>query len=89
MFFRLIIACVIVYLVYRLGKTFFSPAAKGRKSFPGRPASITGEDLVQDPYCGTYVPESSALTTNIGGETFSFCSRECMEKYKAEKMKRQ
>jgi uncharacterized protein len=86
MFFRLIIAFVIVYLVYRMGKIFFSPSAKERRSFPGSPASITGEDLVKDPYCGTYVPESSAFTVDINGETLYFCSKECLEKYKAEKM---
>jgi YHS domain-containing protein len=86
MFFRLIIACVIVYLLYRVGQIFFSPSAKERRRFPGRPASIAGEDLVKDPYCGTYVPESSEFTANIDGETLCFCSKECLEKYKAEKM---
>ncbi len=85
MFFRLIIAFVIVYLVYRLGKNFFSPSAKESRQFPKQPASIAGEDLVRDPYCGTYVPESSAFTANIDGETLYFCSKECLEKYKAEK----
>jgi len=85
MFFRLIIACVIVYLVYRVGQILFSPSAKERRRFPGRPASIAGEDLVKDPYCGTYVPESSAVKETIDGKTLYFCSNECLEKYKAEK----
>lgn len=86
MFFRLIIAFVIVYLVYHVGKTFFFPSGTGRGRFPKRPTPIKGEDLVKDPYCGTYVPVNDAHKINVEGETLYFCSDECMKKYKAEKM---
>jgi uncharacterized protein len=39
------------------------------------------EELVQDPYCKTYIPKRSALKKKIAGRIHYFCSRECMKKY--------
>jgi YHS domain-containing protein len=85
---RLIVAIVIVYLVYRLAKTFFLPSGKMRERFPGEPTPIDGEDMVQDPYCKTYIPLSNAYKASVDGKTCYFCSQECCEKYKAERRKK-
>lgn len=85
MFIRLIFALIVIYLIYRLAKRFFLPSAKQRDKFPERPTAIGGEDLVEDPYCHTYVPISDAYKASLNGETVYFCSKECFEKYKAEK----
>jgi len=84
---RLIITIVIIYLVFRLVKGLFLPSGKRKENFPRKPASIEGEDLVKDPYCGTYVPVSSANKLRINGEDLYFCSKECLEKYKEQKKK--
>jgi uncharacterized protein len=86
MIFRLIIACIIVYLLFYIGKAIFSPSGRENRKFPKRPTPIAGEDLVKDPCCGTYVPVSDTIKANVDGETLYFCSRECLEKYKAERM---
>ncbi|MBE9546338.1 MAG: hypothetical protein IMF10_02425 [Proteobacteria bacterium] len=70
-------------MIYRLAKGLFLPSAKQRDKFPERPASIGGEDLVEDPYCHTYVPISDAYKASLNGKTVYFCSKECFEKYKA------
>jgi YHS domain-containing protein len=44
-----------------------------------------GEDLVQDPFCRTYVPKSQAYVREIEGRQQFFCSRECCEKYLSDK----
>jgi uncharacterized protein len=44
-------------------------------------APRTGEPMVQDPFCGTYLPKSSALVVEVGGRTHYFCSRQCADKY--------
>ncbi|MEM0135628.1 MAG: heavy metal translocating P-type ATPase [Thermoplasmatales archaeon] len=46
-----------------------------------------------DPVCGMYVPEEGSLTSTIDGQTYYFCSKNCMEKYsspekEASKLKR-
>ncbi|MDI6777308.1 MAG: YHS domain-containing protein [Syntrophales bacterium] len=47
--------------------------------------AIKGEDLVEDPYCHTYVPLSSAYKVSIKGRTVYFCSQKCFERYRSEK----
>jgi len=39
------------------------------------------EELVQDPYCQTYIPKRSALKKRITGRDYYFCNRECLKKY--------
>ena len=82
MIIRLIFTVIIVYFVYRLVKGLFLPSGKRQENFPRKPASIQGEDLVKDPYCGTYVPVSTASKVSINGEELYFCSNECIEKYR-------
>ena len=43
---------------------------------------VTGEELVKDPYCNTYVPIGDAITDTIDGETVYFCSKECRDAYR-------
>ncbi len=38
-------------------------------------------DMVQDPVCKMYVPRGSALTADIGGQTYFFCSRDCADTF--------
>lgn len=81
---RIILAVIIVYLVARLGKALLG----GKKTDGGTVTSrsrspVTGEELVKDPYCDTYVPIGDAIADTIGGETVYFCSRECRDAYRA------
>ena len=39
------------------------------------------EELVQDPYCQTYIPKRSAMKKKIGGRLYYFCNQECLKKY--------
>ncbi len=40
-----------------------------------------GEEMVQDPQCGVYIPKSRALLANRRGKQLFFCSEECKKKY--------
>ncbi|ABA87510.1 TRASH domain protein [Syntrophotalea carbinolica DSM 2380] len=37
-----------------------------------------GEAMVRDPHCGTFIPRSLALKKVIKGQTYYFCSEECI-----------
>ena len=37
--------------------------------------------MVQDPVCKVFVPRGTAITENIGGQTYYFCSRTCAHKF--------
>jgi len=39
------------------------------------------EDMVQDPVCKTYVPRGSAVSADVGGQTYLFCSRDCADTF--------
>jgi YHS domain-containing protein len=39
------------------------------------------EELVQDPYCKTYIPKKSALKKRVSGRNYYFCKQECLEKF--------
>jgi len=37
--------------------------------------------MVQDPVCLVFVPRGTAITEEIGGQTYYFCSRSCAHKF--------
>jgi uncharacterized protein len=39
------------------------------------------EELVQDPYCQTYIPKRSAVRKKMAGRLYYFCSQECLKNY--------
>jgi YHS domain-containing protein len=47
---------------------------------PVRPPAAKNE-MVQDPVCKTYVPRGSAVSADVGGQTYLFCSRDCAETF--------
>jgi uncharacterized protein len=53
-----------------------------RRRSSGIPRS--GEPMVQDPICGTYLPQSTARAEQIDGERRYFCSEGCAERYRRE-----
>jgi YHS domain-containing protein len=45
-------------------------------------AAVSGEEMVKDPNCDTYIPKSDAIKKKVGGETCYFCSNKCLEEYR-------
>jgi len=39
------------------------------------------EELVQDPYCQTYIPKRTAVRKRVGGREYYFCDKECRTKF--------
>ncbi|OGP73413.1 MAG: hypothetical protein A2V86_14395 [Deltaproteobacteria bacterium RBG_16_49_23] len=39
------------------------------------------EELVQDPYCLTYIPKRSALKEKVEGQVLYFCDEKCRKSY--------
>ena len=37
--------------------------------------------MVQDPVCKVFVPRGAAITEDIGGQTYYFCSQSCAQKF--------
>jgi YHS domain-containing protein len=77
MILKLILGILVAYLLYKLIKAWNTAKGSFQANLPAR-----GEDLVEDPYCHTYVPVSHACRTVIDGKTVYFCSQKCLETYK-------
>ena len=57
-----------------------SPMLRGwRPRLPGRDARP--DQLVKDPFCGTYVLRSRAIRRESGGEALHFCSADCAARF--------
>jgi len=77
MWLRLLIGVIVIYLLYRLIKR-----SKGHREALNPTLGASGEDLVEDPLCRTYVPVSRSCRELIDGKTLYFCSQSCLEQYK-------
>jgi YHS domain-containing protein len=75
---RLILLIVLASIFYYVLHFLLKDASSFRKKV-GR--GVEPEELVQDPYCQTYIPERSALKKKVAGKVLYFCSQTCMEGY--------
>ena len=78
---RLLLILILVGIVYWLAKRAFSP---GRRKVAG--SEEAGEEMVQDPVCGCYLPKSQALSLPSQGKRIYFCSEGCFRKYRSSKV---
>lgn len=78
---RLLIFFFLIYILYSLVKRALGTGS--RNSDRDTSSGVISE-MVQDPYCKTYIPRNEAYRAVLGGEEILFCSRECAEKYKNE-----
>jgi YHS domain-containing protein len=63
-----------------LGFIILSPVLRGwRPRLFG--ATERPDQLVKDPFCGTYVLRSRALRREKGGEALHFCSADCAARF--------
>jgi YHS domain-containing protein len=70
-----IILCLVLYAILH----FFI------KDIPTRNKKLNKEtepeELVQDPYCQTYIPKRMAIRKRLSGKNYYFCKKECLEKF--------
>ena len=74
---RLIILALLLYLLYRVVKGVLGAGRKGRTR---RPDGVIDE-MVQDPFCKTYVPLRDAYRRVINGEEHFFCGKACADRF--------
>lgn len=76
---RLLLTVFLAYMFFRILKGVLS---SGQKIPRGGSSAGAISEMVQDPFCSTYIPKNEAFKTVIGGKEIFFCSRECADKYK-------
>ncbi|MBN1957442.1 MAG: YHS domain-containing protein [Desulfuromonadales bacterium] len=74
---KLLLMFLAGFILYSLVSGVMRPAKR-------RPSNRTpdGETMVEDPHCGTYVPQSDAFKATIAGKQLYFCSKKCLKEYK-------
>lgn len=78
---RLIVAAGVLIVGYFLLRS----AIKEFRALKGSgPAPAGRGDMVQDPVCKMYVPRGAAVSADIGGQTYFFCSRDCAQAFRSE-----
>lgn len=77
---RIIFLAVLAYILYRLVKGIFSPKTK----IDRRKAGGVIDEMVQDPFCGTYIPKRESIRRVMEGQEYLFCSDECADKFALE-----
>ncbi|MCF6178652.1 MAG: hypothetical protein L3J63_04575 [Geopsychrobacter sp.] len=78
------IKLLLLILLFFVGYSFFQALfpTRNKRNRHSRKQPPSGEQMVLDPQCGTYLPLSEALKANIRGEQHYFCSRKCRTLYK-------
>lgn len=78
---KVLVVLILLYVGYKVIMIFRRAKIQNVKGYRVEDTPSRGEDLVQDPFCRTYVPKSQAYLKEIEGRQQYFCSRECCEKY--------
>lgn len=78
---RVLIALIILRLVLRA--LFGDRRPRARQAPPRKRVERAGGHLVQDPQCGTYIPQSRAIVAGHGAAALHFCSTGCRDRYLA------
>lgn len=76
---RLIIWLIVGFLIYTVFQVIKQHLLKPPSPPPEK--TVRGEEMVQDPECGTYVPRSDAVKAQDKGTTHYFCSAACRDKF--------
>ena len=82
---RLLLFAIFAFLFYTVVSTVLRLFRPPRGTSSSHPTSReSGESMVKDPVCGTYLPQRDAVSLRHGGVDHSFCSAECRDRFKQE-----
>ncbi|MBW1887454.1 MAG: YHS domain-containing protein [Deltaproteobacteria bacterium] len=76
---RYIILAFLGYLLYRTIKGVFRSNKEIDRSVDGGVI----DEMVQDPFCKTYIPRRESVKKVIDGNEYRFCSDECASKFES------
>ncbi len=76
----LILGLLIVFFVL-LKSIYRNSKLAGKSSGP----PLDGDQMIQDPVCGVFVPRNNAIVRQVGGVSICFCSQECAAKFQEQR----
>jgi YHS domain-containing protein len=78
---KILLLILVGFVVYSMIQGLIRPPQDRSRKVP-RNRSRDGEQMVEDPQCGTFLPLSDAVTARINGYEQHFCSKKCLKEYK-------
>ena len=79
---QVIFLAFLVALGFLLRQLLF-PKRRASRPIDTRASQGVIEEMVQDPFCHTYLPPSQAIRRSIRSREYFFCSPGCLEKFLA------
>lgn len=80
---RIIIYALLAYLIYRLVKKVLLPEKRTMDQESGKVI----DEMIQDPFCGKYIPRRESIKRNIKGKEYFFCSESCADQFEEKHMR--
>ena len=80
---RLIFLLVLIYLCYRVLRSWLIKDKSPQKPVLGKTAGEIEDDMVKDPFCEIYFSRRDGVHLRVDGEDLYFCSTECRDKFVA------
>lgn len=77
---KLLLLTLVGFIVYSMIQGRIRPPQDQNRTPRNR--SRDGEQMVEDPQCGTFLPISDAVKAQVNGKELYFCSKKCLRTYK-------
>lgn len=78
---RLLILLGIIYLCYRVLKSWMLQGRSPQKTVFNKTAGQIDDVMIKDPFCEIYFPKKDGVHLRIDGKDLYFCSKECRDKF--------
>jgi len=78
---KLLLLVLLGFVLY----SFFLSLTRPKTNLPPQDRQnrqVKGDIMVEDPVCGTYLPQEDAIKARIKGSEYYFCSKTCLERFK-------
>ena len=78
---------LLAWLGYKALRRFMAGGAEAQRMRQRQAKGEVMDVMVQDPQCGTYLPQHEALSAWVDGEEKFLCSKQCRDAYVQAKKK--
>lgn len=78
---KLLLLVLLGFVLYAFFLSLVRPSTIGKPASKPENKQLSGETMVEDPVCGTFIPVNDAVKGRIQGQDHYFCSQDCLEEF--------
>jgi len=80
---KILLLILLCFVGYSMLQGLINPKPKTKKrGWMSRNRSLEGEQMVEDPQCGTFIPIGESVSATVKGQQHYFCSKKCLKEFK-------